>query len=347
MIKQTLIDILDKKINPNILTNKKNGDNIPFNLNLSSNKVPESKFNRYEQNFYQTQYKKCKKKKSAVDLSNNKNLSIEQNDNYLTHQVPFYQNSNNSNSVNNYNSNNNIIFNHKRNSTFSQNFLNLNKNNMESNFTYINNSQNIKNENKYNVSINNYSEFSESHNKDYKYNTIRTPYYDYKSETSSKNNQYFNQNSHTPISNNSNYNIPHKNKPHINNVKGYKLQESNSNYNYKENTLKLVKNKSTISCMTYKNHNTISNHSNHTPKVLTTKRQHSHANINSKKEIANKINNHLEEKFADLGDKLGKNINDCFLKPSLAKLKKMMKNNLKQVKNSLKKAEFSQRVQKK
>jgi hypothetical protein len=85
MIKQTLIDILDKKINPNILTNKKNGDNIPFNLNLSSNKVPESKFNRYEQNFYQTQYKKCKKKKSAVDLSNNKNLSNEQNDNYLTH----------------------------------------------------------------------------------------------------------------------------------------------------------------------------------------------------------------------------------------------------------------------
>ena len=347
MIKLTLIDILDKKINPNISTNKKNGDNIPNNLNFTSNKVPESKFNRYEQNFYQTQYKKCKKKKSAVDLSNNKNISIDQNDNYLTHQVPFYPNNNNSNSSNNYNTNNNIIFNHKRNSTFSQNFLNLNKNNLESNYTNINNSQNIKNGNKYNVSLNNYSEFSDSHNKDYKYNTIRTPYYDYKSETNSKSYQYFNPKTHTPISNNnSNYIIPHKNKPYVHNVKGYTLQESNSNYNYKENTLKLVKNKSTISCMTYKGHNTISNQSNHTPKVLTTKRQHSHSNINNKKEIANKINDHLEEKFADFGDKLGKNINDCLLKPSLAKLKKMMKKNLKQVKNSLKKAELSHRSKK-
>ena len=54
--------------------------------------------------------------------------------------------------------------------------------------------------------------------------------------------------------------------------------------------------------MTYRGHN------NHKPKVLTTKRQHSDVNINNKKEIAHKINDHLEEKFADFGDKLGKNI---------------------------------------
>ena len=103
----------------------------------------------------------------------------------------------------------------------------------------------------------------------------------------------------------------------------------------------------TFFCTNYKNHNTISNHSHRTPKVITSKRQHSHANENSKKEIANKINDHLEEKLADFSDKLGKNINDCLLKPSLAKLQKMMKKNLKQVKNSLKKAEISQRSKKK
>ena len=343
MIKQTLVEILDKKLNTNNILNKKSEDNKANNLNFIINKIPESKFNKYEHNFYQTHYKK-KSNKNTIDYSNNKNISIENNDNYMTHQVPFYQNNNNENSVSNYNSNN-VIFNHKRNSTFSQNYLNLNKNNIESNFNNINNSQNLKNENKYNISINNNSEFSESHNKDYKYNTIRTPYYDYKSETNSKSYQYFNSNTHTPISNNSNYNIPHKNKPYVHNVKGYMPKDND--YYYKENTLKLIKNKSNFSCTTYKNHNTISNsHSHHTPKVLTTKRQHSHANINSKREIANKINNHLEEKFADFSDKLGKNINDCLLKPSIAKLKKMMKKNLKQVKNSLKKAEISQRIKK-
>ena len=55
----------------------------------------------------------------------------------------------------------------------------------------------------------------------------------------------------------------------------------------------------------------------------------------------------MEEKFADFSDKLGKNINDNLLKPSIEKLKKNMKKKLKQVKNSLKKAEISQRPKRK
>ncbi len=76
---------------------------------------------------------------------------------------------------------------------------------------------------------------------------------------------------------------------------------------------------------------------------MSTRRQNSYVNLNSKDDIANKINDHLEEKFADFGDKLGKNINESLLKPSIAKLKKIMKTNLKQVRNSLKKAEISHR----
>ena len=114
------------------------------------------------------------------------------------------------------------------------------------------------------------------------------------------------------MNHNCKYNIPHKNKKYANSIKEYMMKENN----YKENTLKLTKNN--------KNHNTISNsHSHNTLKVFTTKRKHSHANLNNKEEIANKINNHLEEKFADFSDKLGKNINDCLLKPSIEKLKKM------------------------
>jgi hypothetical protein len=270
----------------------------------------------------------------------------------MTHQLPFYNNNYNNNnkkinSISSSNSNNNIIINHKRNSTFSHNYLNVNKNNLDENYNNFNSSQS-----KYNMSINNYSEFSESHIKDNKYSTIRTPYYDMKSVTSASNAQFFNSNSqnHTPIniSNNSNYNIPHKNKKYINNIKGYMFKDNGGYYNSKENTVKLTKNKSNFSCMTYKNSHTISNsHGHNTPKVLTTKRKHSHANINNKEEIANKINNHLEEKFADFSDKLGKNINDCLLKPSIEKLKKNMKKKIKQVKNSLKKAEISQRSKRK
>ena len=73
------------------------------------------------------------------------------------------------------------------------------------------------------------------------------------------------------------------------------------------------------------------------------RRQHSHTDLRSKEDIANKINTHLEEKFADLSDKIGKNINESLLKPSIAKIKKIMKKNLKQVRNSLKKAEINQR----
>ena len=121
-----------------------------------------------------------------------------------------------------------------------------------------------------------------------------------------------------------------------------------NNLRSKENTLRLTKNKSNFSYMTYKNHNTISNsHSHNTPKVLTTKRQNSQVNLKNKEEIAKKINNHLEEKFADFSDKLGRNINDYLLKPSIEKLKKNMKKKIKQVKNYLKKAEISQRIKKK
>ena len=341
MIKETLIEILDKKINPEILSNQENNLN---NINYSSNKIPESKFNKYERNFYHTHYNKYNSKtKNTIDYSNNKNISIEQNDNYMTHQLPFYQNNNNLKSISNSNSNNNIVFNHKRNSTFSHNYLNLNKNNLDDNYNNI--SQSIRNENKYNVSINNYSEFSESHIKDNKYNTKRTPYYDFKTGANSSSIQYYNSNSHTPISNNSNYNIPHKNKKYENSIKGYMFKDNNYS---KENTLKLTKNKSNFTSLTYKNHITISNsHGHNTPKIFTTKRKRSHANIKNKEEIANKINNHLEEKFADFSDKLGKNINDCLLKPSIEKLKKNMKKKLKQVKNSLKKAEISQRSKRK
>ena len=353
MIKNTLIEILDKKINPEILADNKkiNINNEMSNLNslnFSSNKIPESKFNRYEKNFYQTHYNNnYNNNKNTLDYSNYKNISIEQNDNYMTHQLPFYQNNNKINSISNSNSNNNIIVNHKRNSTFSHNYLNLNKNNLDENYNnIINNSQSIKNENKYNISINNFSEFSESHIKDNKYNTIRTPYYDFKTGSNSSTAQFYNSNSynHTPLNN---YNIPHKNKKNANNIKGYIFKDRN--YNYKENTLKLTKNKSSnFSSMSYKKNNTINNSHNHnTPKVLTSKRKHSHTNINNKEEIANKINNHLEEKFADFSDKLGKNINDYLLKPSIEKLKKNMKKKIKQVKNSLKKAEISQRSNRK
>ena len=255
----------------------------------------------------------------------------------MTHQLPFYQNNNNRiKRISN--SKSNIMINHKRNSTFSTNYLNSNKNYLNENY----NSQSIKKENNYNMSTNNYSEFSESQIRDNKYNTIRTPYYEFKSGPNSSSTQYFNSNanSYTPINQNYNYNIPHKNKKYINGIKGYMFKENN----FKENTLKLTKNKSNFSCRTYKNHNTISNSLSHnTPKVFTTKRKNSHGNLNNKEEIANKINNHLEEKFADFSDKLGKNINECLLKPSIEKLKKNVKKKLIQVRNSLKKAEISQR----
>ena len=65
--------------------------------------------------------------------------------------------------------------------------------------------------------------------------------------------------------------------------------------------------------------------------------------MRNKDDIADKINEHLEEKFADIEDKIGKNINESLLKPSIAKIKKIMSKNLKQVRNSLKKAEMNQR----
>ena len=327
MIKNTLIEILDKKINPELFPDKpKKNSNKNINFN---DKAYNTNYNIYERNYYQTSYNKnsYQNKRNTLEISNNKNISIEHNDNYMTHKVPFYH-------TNKSSSNANILFSHKRNSTFSNNYLNLNKNNVDLIYNNINNSQSIRNENKYNMSTNNYSELSESHIKDNKYNTNRNPYFDFKSDST----QGFNYNAQTPINTNTHYNIPHKNK-YLHNIKGYL---------FKENTVRLTKNKSNFSCIAYNNHNTISNsHSQHTPYTLITRRQNSHANLNSKEDIANKINTHLEEKFADFSDKLGKNINDYLLKPSIEKLKKNMKKKLKQVKNSLKKAEISQRPKRK
>lgn len=328
MIKNTLIEILDKKINPELFSDKpKKNNNTNNNFN---DKAYSTNYNIYERNYYQTSYNKnsYQSKRNTLEISNNnKNISIEHNDNYMTHKVPFYH-------TNKSSSNTNILFSHKRNSTFSNNYLNLNKNNIDLICSNINNSQSIKNDNKYNMSTNNYSEFSESHIKDNKYNTNSNPYFDFKSDST----QGFNYNAHTPINTNTHYNIPHKNK-YLHNIKGYL---------FKENTVRLTKNKSNFSNIAYNNHNTISNHhSNHMPYTLSTRRQSSHANLNSKEDIENKINNHLEEKFADFGEKLGKNINDYLLKPSIEKLKKNMKKKLKQVKNSLKKAEITQRSKRK
>ena len=327
MIKNTLIEILDKKINPELFSDKaKKSINTNNNFN---DKAYSTNYNIYERNYYQTSYNKnsYQSKRNTLEISNNKNISIEHNDNYMTHKVPFYHTNKSSN-------NTNILFSHKRNSTFSNNYLNLNKNNVDLIYNNINNSQSIRNDNKYNMSTNNYSEFSESHIKDNKYNTNSNPYFDFKSDST----QGFNYNPHTPINTNSHYTIPHKNK-YLNNIKGYL---------FKENTVRLTKNKSNFSSIAYNNHNTISNsHSYHTPYALITRRQNSHADLKSKEDIANKINNHLEEKFADFSDKLGKNINDNLLKPTIEKLKKNMKKKLKQVKNSLKKAEISQKSKRK
>ena len=307
MIKITLIDILEKKLNldEEKKTNSKKIIRIKNRMkksNNNSNRIPESNLNKYDEKFYQSYYN-INNNQNTIDYSYNKNTTLDPNDNYLTHKMPFYQNiNNNSNSNSNYNSNNNVVFNHKRNSTFSLNYLN-NRSNLD--YNNINNSQRIKFENKFNISSNNYSQISDNYLKEKISNSNRTPM------------------------NISNYKIPHKN---------------NYNKNSSKNSIKLKKNKSNFSNLSFKqNNNTISNTHQNSYKMLITKRQHSHTDLRSKEDIANKINDHLEEKFNDISDKLGKNINENLLKPSLNKIKKIMKKNLKQVRNSIKKAEINQR----
>ena len=116
------------------------------------------------------------------------------------------------------------------------------------------------------------------------------------------------------------------------NISKYKIH-----HNKKENILKLTKNKSNISNLSIKNNNTINNNHQNSYKKLIIKRRCSHTDLISKEDIANKINIHLEEKFTDLSDKIEKNINESLLKPLNTKIKKIMKKNLKQVRNSLKK----------
>ena len=319
MIKITLIEILEKKLNFNEEKEKKEKKEQTKKItriknkmkhNNSSRKISESHLNKNEEKFYQSYYSNNNNyntNQNTIDYSYNKNITIDPNDNFMTHKMPFYQNINISNNNNiNSNYNNNILFNHKRNSTFSLNYFNNKNNNIES-YNNINNSQNIKYENKYNISSNNYSLISDKIN-----NSNKIP---------------------MNISNNK---IPHK----INNY--YKIS-SKDLFQSKEQTIKLKKNKSNFSNLSFKNHNTISNSHQNSYKLLITKRQHSHSDIRNKEDIANKINEHLEEKFNDISDKLGKNINENLLKPSIAKIKKIMKKNLKQVRNSLKKAEISQR----
>ena len=319
MIKITLIEILEKKLNFNEEKEKREKKEQTKKItriknkmkhNNSSRKISESHLNKNEEKFYQSYYSNNNNyntNQNTIDYSYNKNITIDPNDNFMTHKMPFYQNINISNNNNiNSNYNNNILFNHKRNSTFSLNYFNNKNNNIES-YNNINNSQNIKYENKYNISSNNYSLISDKIN-----NSNKIP---------------------MNISNNK---IPHKNNNY------YKIS-SKDLFQSKEQTIKLKKNKSNFSNSSFKNHNTISNSHQNSYKLLINKRQHSHSDIRNKEDIANKINEHLEEKFNDISDKLGKNINENLLKPSIAKIKKIMKKNLKQVRNSLKKAEISQR----
>ena len=319
MIKITLIEILEKKLNFNEEKEKKEKKEQTKKItriknkmkhNNSSRKISESHLNKNEEKFYQSYYSNNNNyntNQNTIDYSYNKNITIDPNDNFMTHKMPFYQNINISNNNNiNSNYNNNILFNHKRNSTFSLNYFNNKNNNIES-YNNINNSQNIKYENKYNISSNNYSLVSDKIN-----NSNKIP---------------------MNISNNK---IPHKNNNY------YKIS-SKDLFQSKEQTIKLKKNKSNFSNLSFKNHNTISNSHQNSYKLLINKRQHSHSDIRNKEDIAYKINEHLEEKFNDISDKLGKNINENLLKPSIAKIKKIMKKNLKQVRNSLKKAEISQR----
>ena len=319
MIKITLIEILEKKLNFNEEKEKKEKKEQTKKItriknkmkhNNSSRKISESHLNKNEEKFYQSYYSNNNNyntNQNTIDYSYNKNITIDPNDNFMTHKMPFYQNINISNNNNiNSNYNNNILFNHKRNSTFSLNYFNNKNNNIES-YNNINNSQNIKYENKYNISSNNYSLISDKIN-----NSNKIP---------------------MNISNNK---IPHKNNNY------YKIS-SKDLFQSKEQTIKLKKNKSNFSNLSFKNHNTISNSHQNSYKLLINKRQHSHSDIRNKEDIANKINEHLEEKFNDISDKLGKNINENLLKPSIAKIKKIMNKNLKQVRNSLKKAEISQR----
>ena len=319
MIKITLIEILEKKLNFNEEKEKKEKKEQTKKItriknkmkhNNSSRKISESHLNKNEEKFYQSYYSNNNNyntNQNTIDYSYNKNITIDPNDNFMTHKMPFYQNINISNNNNiNSNYNNNILFNHKRNSTFSLNYFNNKNNNIES-YNNINNSQNIKYENKYNISSNNYSLISDKIN-----NSNKIP---------------------MNISNNK---IPHKNNNY------YKISTKDL-FQSKEQTIKLKKNKSNFSNSSFKNHNTISNSHQNSYKLLINKRQHSHSDIRNKEDIANKINEHLEEKFNDISDKLGKNINENLLKPSIAKIKKIMKKNLKQVRNSLKKAEISQR----
>ena len=315
MIKITLIEILEKKLNFNEEKEKKEQTKKITRIknkmkhNNSSRKISESHLNKNDDKFYQSYYSNnnYNTNQNTIDYSYNKNITIDPNDNFMTHKMPFYQNINISNNNNiNSNYNNNILFNHKRNSTFSLNYFNNKNNNIES-YNNINNSQNIKYENKYNISSNNYSLISDKIN-----NSNKIP---------------------MNISNNK---IPHKNNNY------YKIS-SKDLFQSKEQTIKLKKNKSNFSNLSFKNHNTISNSHQNSYKLLINKRQHSHSDIRNKEDIAYKINEHLEEKFNDISDKLGKNINENLLKPSIAKIKKIMKKNLKQVRNSLKKAEISQR----
>ena len=319
MIKITLIEILEKKLNFNEEKEKREKKEQTKKItriknkmkhNNSSRKISESHLNKNEEKYYQSYYSNNNNyntNQNTIDYSYNKNITIDPNDNFMTHKMPFYQNINISNNNNiNSNYNNNILFNHKRNSTFSLNYFNNKNNNIES-YNNINNSQNIKYENKYNISSNNYSLISDKIN-----NSNKIP---------------------MNISNNK---IPHKNNNY------YKIS-SKDLFQSKEQTIKLKKNKSNFSNSSFKNHNTISNSHQNSYKLLINKRQHSHSDIRNKEDIAYKINEHLEEKFNDISDKLGKNINENLLKPSIAKIKKIMKKNLKQVRNSLKKAEISQR----
>ena len=85
-----------------------------------------------------------------------------------------------------------------------------------------------------------------------------------------------------------------------------------------------------------------SNKNNNISGIPSNKRQNSYRSVRnnkSKTDIEKEIDLHLKQKFADFSSRLGQNISENILKPSIEKLQNIMQGNLNEVENSLRKAE--------
>ena len=87
MIKLTLIEILEKKLNfdeekktTKKITRIKNKVKQNNYKNYNSNKIPESKINKYNENFYQTYYN-INNNQNTIDYSYNQNITLDPNNN--------------------------------------------------------------------------------------------------------------------------------------------------------------------------------------------------------------------------------------------------------------------------